>query len=115
MELYLLDWQETKHAKQPKPAEVAIWLERHGITTAGTPKVYANGTVQFEADKDPTALWPEFEPVVIAVEDMLGVHVKELLSAKAEVLRIPEARRNATERLLLAVTALLLYGYGITE
>lgn len=113
-EVYLLDWQETKHGKQPKPAEVDAWLNDHGITTVGLTKVYANGTVQLAADQSPEAIWPDFEPVPMTLDDKLGAHIKELLAARADVMSIPEHRRNAPERLLLANTALLLFGYGVS-
>lgn len=113
-EVYLLDWQETKHGKQPKPGEVDAWLTSRGISTVGLTKVYANGTVQLAADQSPEAIWPEFEPIPMTLDDRLSVHIKELLAARADVLSIPEHRRNATERLLLANTALLLFGYGVT-
>lgn len=112
-DLYLLDWRETKHGKQPKPAEVDAWLNDHGITCDGLPKVYANGTVQVLCQGDPEAIWPEFEPAPLTADDKLSAHIKELLAARKEVMSIPDARRNATERLLLANTALLLYGYGV--
>lgn len=113
-ELYLLDWQETKHGKQPKPAEVDAWLKSRGINVVGLPKVYANGTVQVTCEPSPEAIWPDFAPIMLTLDDRLSVHIKELLAARAEVLHIPENRRNAVERLLLANTALLLFGYGVT-
>jgi len=60
-------------------------------------------------------LWPSFEPIAMTVEDKLGVHIRALVEARAEILATPESKRTALERLALANTALLLYGYGITD
>lgn len=116
--VYLFDWHETHHGQQPKPEEVDTWLKAQGVTTIGRTKVYANGTVQVEVDEgevDVEAIWPDFSPMASTPTDRLSAHIRELMLARAELLAIPENRRNATDRLLLANTALLLFGYGVTD
>jgi len=113
-EVYILDWQDTAHGKQPKPQEVDAWLKERGIETSGKTKVYANGTVQLTADVDPTLIWPEFEPPTLTPEDTLGLHIRELVAARQDVMSTSESLRTPQERLLIAVTALLLFGYGVS-
>ncbi len=116
-ELYVLNWQDTAYGLKPTAEDVTWWLEHEGYQSVSVPKVYSDGSVQIELEDGHgiTARWPDFTPVIQTVEDKLSGHVKALLEARADVLQTPEARRTATEKLLLAVTALVLYGYGIIE
>jgi hypothetical protein len=115
-ETYILDWQNTAYGKQPKPQEVDAWLKERGYEPVGAPKVYPNGTVQVEvvSYEGLTAAWPEFQPPALTPTDVLGSHIRELLIARQDVMAIHENRRTPQERLLLAVTALVLYGYGVS-
>jgi hypothetical protein len=110
--LYILDWRETAHGQRPTGQEVKQWLMTHGITATGI-KVYTNGDVQLEADQDPSALWPSFAPMPLTIEDKLSGYVADLLAARTEVLAISEHARTPQDRLLLALTGLVLYGYGV--
>lgn len=114
-DIFLLDWHETKHGVQPKPDDVYNWLTAHGYKPIERPKVYAIGTVKVEVENGANleANWPAFEPIPQTGEDKLGGYVRSLIEARAEVLRIPESRRNAIEQLALSTAALLLYGYGV--
>lgn len=115
-ETFILDWHDTAYAKQPTADEVRHWLESQSYKPVSTPKIYPNGTVQVEVTdyEGLTATWPEFEPPVLTPADVLGSHIRELLAARQDIMSIHENRRTPQERLLLAVTALVLYGYGVS-
>jgi|SRR6478609_632606 len=114
---YILDWTLTNTPKQPTDSEVTLWLEAQGYELQSRPRVYNNGMVKVEVlgaegleDK-----WRDFAPITMTVEDKLGAYIKALIEARAELMTMPESQRSALDRLTLANTALLLYGYGITD
>ena len=121
MNLYLLDWQETKHGKQPTPSQVYHWLKSQGFTPDGMPKVYPNGTVHIELAGSGASheglieeVWASFEPVAeVSQADSLALLVEDFLRVRTELLAMPEHKRSLAERGLLATMALVMHGYGI--
>ena len=114
-ELYLLDWQETAHGKQPTADEVLEWATANGLYVDGMPKVYADGTVQIECLHSPESLWPAFAPMPQTSHNVLAGHVRATVAIRAELRAIPEYQRSPVERGLLAVIALLMHGYGVED
>jgi hypothetical protein len=108
-ELYLLEWKD----QQPTAAQVMSWLAQQGFVIDGTPKVYPNGTIMVECEPDPTNRWQDFTASPQTPADTMAHHVSEVVRARAELLAIPEPERNATQRALLAIIELVMYGFGV--
>lgn len=110
-ELYILEWRE----HQPSAAQVTSWLGERGFVVDDTPKVYPNGTLSVLCEPDPTEVWQDFTASPQTPADMMAQHVREVVSARAELLAIPEHERNATQRALLAIIELVMYGFGVSS